>query len=73
MSPLGEVWDGMRKLFSDDLDPHVEAILRRTFYSGAAAALAIHGGVDLAAQDLVKNSLHVLETDVSKVLDDGEE
>lgn len=72
MSPLGDAWEGMRAGFGSDLSPDAEAVLKRTFFRGAAAALALHGGVDLAAQDLVRNSLHCLETEVSGVLDAGE-
>ena len=72
-SPLGDVWEGVKSKFHQDLSPDAEQILRRMFFTGASAALALHGGIDLAAQELVRKSLQTLEEGIAAVLDAKEE
>lgn len=70
---LNDIWAGVRTGFGQELTPAAEHILKRMFFTGAAAALAVHGGIAMTAQKLVKGSLEILEAELEATLDAKEE
>ena len=69
MNALNEVWAGVSSGFGQDLSPDLECVLKRMFFTGASAALALHGMIELASQRAVKRSLETLEKEIEAAVD----
>ena len=54
MNALNEVWAGVSSGFGQDLSPDLECVLKRMFFTGASAALALHGMIELIRLQLLR-------------------